>query len=1702
MDIFTIRALIYGAPLIKKGFSVLSSLAQEGYSLAKEVSPDVLEKTSDFLSNAADRVQEVGHYAFKGGADILEHAAMHILDCNELRDIEGDNCHDKVDTAIKEFNVLKNKILEGEGSVSLVSDDRKTLEDAIEVLEFLYIKDRDYCSIVSYSDHEICDIEISNIQNLIAMFFEAPNEGSPVEEDVINPNMTNLIKSFQVKINNNVAIANDQDVYVTTKATNVYGNQCFVKFINGTGYCKNMTAETQASNYAYPLEHFKNEVGDVTFNLTQMVSGRMYFSVKYPMDFYIERNQTHPESSIITEPDGFKTRDPNYYKLHDKIEFTYSQGGLYINPTAVDFFSLPIQLSQESFDNQTNVAGFCNTRDGVLGIFNETIRNVTEGRSPSTFTEWNKLKLTFDEGSVEVGRPTVLRVMSPGKASGKGDANFPDDYLTNQAYGCNYVDEVWAHYGQAGNSIKIDCSELEGLNNTVVTGHVNEEGLFVFTHTHGTQLKLQKPASSSFFEAGGITFDFPDGSIGATIGAIVVKGLTAAFNVGMLPAENSVVLNQKYFQDNKQKFYIDNNYLNNTDGGPWFNLYSKAIGGSACEKGAYTFAYDDFIGKDGTLTDSNVDNIGLVEITLGNMTGTIIPDPYTDTAKYNITLTLGQNQNRAYYNLTHDENKVTPRESITLKEISSPVNVTFNGVEESIYVKRDMILPRTNVTDGIVINKKTDVGEYEIAFPGPPQDVMPLPVVCPVKNDTNKYDVTMALGQWIDPSNSSNIKYYDLTYNNGTQLIPSQPQTLHQVSSPIPITLEGEATELYLKEKLVCPDTNLSDAIAISSPPQQPQVCMIAFPGPPADWEPASGTGGLLSSGFTSMEEIHDLMPITKIPPIIIENTNNHPYIYANITLDKNNIGASYSLKYYSAVEGGVTITPEYNNPYMRYELPMIISLNDVCGSMIFDYYGGTPQIYLKSDLKNEITIQYKYDAAYAHNIIFPAPPAGWQPTQHTSVECDFVYANIILGKNDAGASYPLICYSCGDKGGLTITPEHAGKYIKVDMPMIMKFNNTHGFITADYYGVTPEISLNSDLKNEITIKSPNDTDRWFDPSQPMTQYNILKNTFDIKFPAPPADWEPASGTGGLLSSGFTSMEEIHDLMPITKIPPIIIENTNNHPYIYANITLDKNNIGASYSLKYYSAVEGGVTITPEYNNPYMRYELPMIISLNDVCGSMIFDYYGGTPQIYLKSDLKNEITIQYKYDAAYAHNIIFPAPPAGWQPTQHTSVECDFVYANIILGKNDAGASYPLICYSCGDKGGLTITPEHAGKYIKVDMPMIMKFNNTHGFITADYYGVTPEISLNSDLKNEITIKSPNDTDRWFDPSQPMTQYNILKNTFDIKFPAPPADWEPAPEFEMFTLEEEELPLLTKGYNVTVFFNVDDSSKSAYLLKYGASVIAPNTITTFADVPTPMYFNFAGNTTGISLMEPQVLLTGDRSLISVGKESNSLTHVNVNFTSGQHQYDPKNGDVGIYPWHKNFGNLLEVNDTSKYTVSFSSGVKSFGNNTVSCYDLSFKAHTITPHNSSQKVFKDVLSPIQFLYKGINVEAFLNVLQWYSSDSGKTDDIEMRKALSDSKKVEIKIPAPSIGNEEGARLYHVDDEPGDTTGSPTPTPTPAPAPTYTPTPTPTAFFSTSGNKLPNTKSCQDHAGKTHLDTPHELGHSTDCFADMLFHNDL
>ena len=1431
MDIFTIRALIYGAPLIKKGFSVLSSLAQEGYSLAKEVSPDVLEKTSDFLSNAADRVQEVGHYAFKGGADILEHAAMHILDCNELRDIEGDNCHDKVDTAIKEFNVLKNKILEGEGSVSLVSDDRKTLEDAIEVLEFLYIKDRDYCSIVSYSDHEICDIEISNIQNLIAMFFEAPNEGSPVEEDVINPNMTNLIKSFQVKINNNVAIANDQDVYVTTKATNVYGNQCFVKFINGTGYCKNMTAETQASNYAYPLEHFKNEVGDVTFNLTQMVSGRMYFSVKYPMDFYIERNQTHPESSIITEPDGFKTRDPNYYKLHDKIEFTYSQGGLYINPTAVDFFSLPIQLSQESFDNQTNVAGFCNTRDGVLGIFNETIRNVTEGRSPSTFTEWNKLKLTFDEGSVEVGRPTVLRVMSPGKASGKGDANFPDDYLTNQAYGCNYVDEVWAHYGQAGNSIKIDCSELEGLNNTVVTGHVNEEGLFVFTHTHGTQLKLQKPASSSFFEAGGITFDFPDGSIGATIGAIVVKGLTAAFNVGMLPAENSVVLNQKYFQDNKQKFYIDNNYLNNTDGGPWFNLYSKAIGGSACEKGAYTFAYDDFIGKDGTLTDSNVDNIGLVEITLGNMTGTIIPDPYTDTAKYNITLTLGQNQNRAYYNLTHDENKVTPRESITLKEISSPVNVTFNGVEESIYVKRDMILPRTNVTDGIVINKKTDVGEYEIAFPGPPQDVMPLPVVCPVKNDTNKYDVTMALGQWIDPSNSSNIKYYDLTYNNGTQLIPSQPQTLHQVSSPIPITLEGEATELYLKEKLVCPDTNLSDAIAISSPPQQPQVCMIAFPGPPADWEPASGTGGLLSSGFTSMEEIHDLMPITKIPPIIIENTNNHPYIYANITLDKNNIGASYSLKYYSAVEGGVTITPEYNNPYMRYELPMIISLNDVCGSMIFDYYGGTPQIYLKSDLKNEITIQYKYDAAYAHNIIFPAPPAGWQPTQHTSVECDFVYANIILGKNDAGASYPLICYSCGDKGGLTITPEHAGKYIKVDMPMIMKFNNTHGFITADYYGVTPEISLNSDLKNEITIKSPNDTDRWFDPSQPMTQYNILKNTFDIKFPAPPADWEPA-------------------------------------------------------------------------------------------------------------------------------------------------------------------------------------------------------------------------------------------------------------------------------PEFEMFTLEEEELPLLTKGYNVTVFFNVDDSSKSAYLLKYGASVIAPNTITTFADVPTPMYFNFAGNTTGISLMEPQVLLTGDRSLISVGKESNSLTHVNVNFTSGQHQYDPKNGDVGIYPWHKNFGNLLEVNDTSKYTVSFSSGVKSFGNNTVSCYDLSFKAHTITPHNSSQKVFKDVLSPIQFLYKGINVEAFLNVLQWYSSDSGKTDDIEMRKALSDSKKVEIKIPAPSIGNEEGARLYHVDDEPGDTTGSPTPTPTPAPAPTYTPTPTPTAFFSTSGNKLPNTKSCQDHAGKTHLDTPHELGHSTDCFADMLFHNDL
>ncbi|MFQ3307116.1 MAG: hypothetical protein ACI8ZF_000356 [Candidatus Midichloriaceae bacterium] len=521
---------------------------------------------------------------------------------------------------------------------------------------------------------------------------------------------------FPIEIKNNTIIASNDNVYISIKGTDhATSKQCFVKLDTGAAsICEAPTATTDSALYSYKLSSLPmNASRNPEISLSEVDSGRIYFSINNPVNFVIDAS--NPGNISVVDPDGFKTRDPYYYTLYDKVEFTYNADGTWINPTAVDFFSIPIKLEQPTSISGYTKSGFSTARSSILS----PIKAAFDAADSST--AWNKLFLKFGDTS------TDLRLMSPGKAmntnSGQPDP-FPNDYLNNSTYGLKYIDSVWTYY--LTNTIQIDCSELSNddkflpklKNGYTFTGKVVENN-FVFSNPGNEKTEtIAKPDSISFYAGAVGSFNFDN----HTVGVVIVKFLTSAFDVGLLPVADGVLLNSTYFESKKADYYQNNSLLPapGYTQGPWYDLYSKSLHGFLGEH-IYTFAYDDALKQDGTLQDPNA---GKVTITLGDMSGTSILNPLADTSTYTVNIILGKNDSDSYYQLFYNGAQIKP--SIgkiiggkTLHYASVPIKVKFNGIDQDIYLKYPMVTPYTQKTDDIVITKISDT-DYNLIFPGPP----------------------------------------------------------------------------------------------------------------------------------------------------------------------------------------------------------------------------------------------------------------------------------------------------------------------------------------------------------------------------------------------------------------------------------------------------------------------------------------------------------------------------------------------------------------------------------------------------------------------------------------------------------------------------------------------------------------------------------------------------------------------------------------------------------------------------------------------------------------------------------------------------------------------------------------------------------------------------------------------------------------------
>lgn len=513
-------------------------------------------------------------------------------------------------------------------------------------------------------------------------------------------------------IKNNSGFA-DEQVYVLFKALDPKTKKdCFLKIQNNIASCVPVSASTSSLDFSYTLKDLQ---GQTAIKIPPVESGRMYFSVGEPM--YLPINSA---DNKIIDADGFLPRDNNYYTLYDKIEFSYVvntssngevTGGSWVNPTAVDNFSLPLRIEQPGAASHMKAAGLTGSRQEIFTALKNEVSEFDRTQSQ----EWNKLFLEF----TEQGNSTPLRFMATGKAmiSGIADTKPFDEYYLNNGpnnnYGFNYVDETWKYYET--NTLKIDASEIQAyfkLNSYLFTGRVEGE-TFIFTNEDGSFTeRIEKPENSvPFFAGANGTFDHQNN----TPKAVIVKNLTSAFTVGLLPAPDGIVLNTEYLKSQKEqgKYYSENPFLGSPVQGPWYDLYGKALHIFGDEQPIYTFAYDDVLAQDGTLHDPNVNNISTVTVTLGDMSGTTIPQPFNDPTTYTITVGL----NDTFTNVYYKDQKL--KNGQVLEGVTMPFTVTADGQLANIYIKYPMVRPYYEGSNGIVIQHESGTQKANVIFPCP-----------------------------------------------------------------------------------------------------------------------------------------------------------------------------------------------------------------------------------------------------------------------------------------------------------------------------------------------------------------------------------------------------------------------------------------------------------------------------------------------------------------------------------------------------------------------------------------------------------------------------------------------------------------------------------------------------------------------------------------------------------------------------------------------------------------------------------------------------------------------------------------------------------------------------------------------------------------------------------------------------------------------
>jgi hypothetical protein len=436
-----------------------------------------------------------------------------------------------------------------------------------------------------------------------------------------SPCQSGMSVSFDLTQTQNARIKNENTYIVVLGLNPATNKHTYVKFESGNklGTLVDINSNTiNGKDFGIPLSQLtQDNSGFANACIPHITSARIYLSFGNSLDMPTDDKTLTPKQPDVNNP-----QTTTNGTLFDKVEFNYSTSGeTVINPTGVDFFAIPYTIKQGGHEY-----GHLGGLEGVITNMKTIVCGALDlsPDSSACATQWEQSEWS---GLIKYNEEhNLMRVDAPGRA-GNSFTGYFDNYLNalSQYYSSNM-----------NRSIKIDLSEL---NQGIWSGSfIPNTKTIVFKQDAGTNLKtysydlsLSQTSNSILMGA-----QAPFNNIDA-IDSTIARDLTSAVVSGMLMRKESAFTGKDFFDEqgnpifkNKQQmqniieFYFNNvdnsvDYSQNQCGGagnaPCVNVYSEAMHALSSDQyiqhpqqsflNSYAFAYDDFLGMDGTNTQTD-----------------------------------------------------------------------------------------------------------------------------------------------------------------------------------------------------------------------------------------------------------------------------------------------------------------------------------------------------------------------------------------------------------------------------------------------------------------------------------------------------------------------------------------------------------------------------------------------------------------------------------------------------------------------------------------------------------------------------------------------------------------------------------------------------------------------------------------------------------------------------------------------------------------------------------------------------------------------------------------------------------------------------------------------------------------------------------------------------------------------------------------